>query len=274
MAELRIFSHLPDPRVWKATIAARLCGVEIEVRGAPLWELPGWLWDFDARPLTQADVEAAQAAEQAGRSVVRDGFLFVTDAYLEAMPFRGLPAAFSGDGRTGIFQSNSIMRAVARLGHERFPLYGRGPYEASRIDGFLDAGLIFAEGVEPYVSGLHQDGVDFDVYRRAYVAAKTYLGGINQALKPDRKFLVGGDVTLADICFVSELGVLSAEVTGADALAKSKLEPILGDRAQSNYRRAMGHFRRLADHPAFAPDVRPHLEMLEARKPPSGRSSG
>ena len=35
MSQLRIFSYLPNPRIWKATIAARLCGVEIEVRGAP-----------------------------------------------------------------------------------------------------------------------------------------------------------------------------------------------------------------------------------------------
>src|SRR6266851_2467649 len=33
MSELRIFSYLPNPRIWKATIAARLPGVEVEVRG-------------------------------------------------------------------------------------------------------------------------------------------------------------------------------------------------------------------------------------------------
>jgi glutathione S-transferase len=31
MSELRIFSYLPNPRIWKAMIAARLCGVEVEV---------------------------------------------------------------------------------------------------------------------------------------------------------------------------------------------------------------------------------------------------
>jgi hypothetical protein len=35
MAGLRIFSYLPNPRVWKATIAARFCGVDVEIRGAP-----------------------------------------------------------------------------------------------------------------------------------------------------------------------------------------------------------------------------------------------
>ena len=48
---LRIFSYLPSPRLAKATIAARLCGVALDVRGAAPRDLAGWLWDFDARPL-------------------------------------------------------------------------------------------------------------------------------------------------------------------------------------------------------------------------------
>src|SRR5215475_13132172 len=55
MADLRIFSYLPGPRVWKATIAARFCGVDVEVRGAAANELKSWLWDFDARPLSESE---------------------------------------------------------------------------------------------------------------------------------------------------------------------------------------------------------------------------
>ena len=57
MADLRIFSYLPNPRLFKATIAARLVDVEVEIRGARPKELAEWLWDFDARPLTDADRE-------------------------------------------------------------------------------------------------------------------------------------------------------------------------------------------------------------------------
>jgi hypothetical protein len=49
MSQLQIFSYLPNPRIWKATIAARLCGVEVEVRGTSPKELQSWLWNFDAR---------------------------------------------------------------------------------------------------------------------------------------------------------------------------------------------------------------------------------
>ena len=66
MSQLRIFSYLPNPRIWKATIAARLCGVEIEIRGAPPTELQSWLWDFDARPLSAADESFKRQPGDAG----------------------------------------------------------------------------------------------------------------------------------------------------------------------------------------------------------------
>src|SRR5271163_2626572 len=114
MSDLRIFSYLPNPRIWKATVAARLCGVEIEVRGTSTKELQSWLWDFDARPLS-GDEQAGLSDTAAGK-VGFTGVLHKTKAFMEAHPFGTVPAAFSPDGKIGIFESNSIMRAVARLG--------------------------------------------------------------------------------------------------------------------------------------------------------------
>ena len=57
MADLRIFSYLPNPRIYKATVAARYCDVDIELRSATPRELVDWLWDFDARPLRCPDEE-------------------------------------------------------------------------------------------------------------------------------------------------------------------------------------------------------------------------
>ena len=69
MADLRIFSCLPNPRVWKATIAARFCGVEIEVRGASGKELRNSLWDDDARPLNEDEQRALSSfANRTGRN--------------------------------------------------------------------------------------------------------------------------------------------------------------------------------------------------------------
>jgi glutathione S-transferase len=262
VTELRIFSYLPNPRIWKATIAARLCGVEVEVRGSSSRELQDWLWDFDARPLSEVDPRVAEGAERIGRIGFKGGRLFKTDAFLRAHPFGTVPAAFSPDGRIGIFESNSIMRAVARLGHERFALYGRNPYEASRIDGFLDTSLVFARDAQLYLFALRETDVSPDSHARAKEAFAIYAAGLEQALQPDRVFLVGEDVTLADICFVAEFSLFSNERTRHQALQKSGLEPILSNAHLAEYPRTMAHFARLAEHPAFAPDVRPYLEKL------------
>lgn len=271
MSHLRIFSYLPNPRIWKATIAARLCSVEIELRGAPPADLQSWLWDFDARPLSPAD---ESAEEQIGRTGFKGVKLRKTRAFLEAHPFGTVPAAFSPDGTVGIFESNSIMRAVARLGERRFPLYGHDAYEASRVDSFLDASLVFARDAQTYLLSLLDGSVSAEIQSRAGEALATYLGGIRRALLPDRRFLVGDGLTLADICFVAELALFSNERARREALERIGLSPILDDlRSDAAYTEAFAHFDRLRRHPAFAPDVEPYLEKIDrAQKPPPERT--
>ncbi|HSV07764.1 MAG TPA: hypothetical protein VLI07_14670, partial [Candidatus Binatus sp.] len=96
--QLRIFSYLPNPRIWKATIAARLCGVEIEVRGSSPKELQSWLWDFDARPLSGHE-PAVPAEVRIGKVGFQGTGLRKTDAFMVAHPFGTVPAAFSPDGK-------------------------------------------------------------------------------------------------------------------------------------------------------------------------------
>src|SRR5215470_3281565 len=166
MSQLRIFSYLPNPRIWKATIAARLCGVEVEVRGSTPKDLQSWLWDFDARPLSD-DEPATSGEVRVGTVGFRGTRLRKTVAFMDAHPFGTVPAAFSPDGKVGIFESNSIMRAVARLGESRFPLYGRGPYEASRVDSFLDASLVFARDSQVYLLALLDGTVSGEIQASA-----------------------------------------------------------------------------------------------------------
>jgi elongation factor 1-gamma len=260
MNQLRIFSYLPNPRIWKATIAARLAGVELEVRGSSPKELQSWLWDFDARPLAPHE----QVASQEVRGQV--GFkrsLHKTAAFIEAHPFGAVPAAFSPDGRVGIFESNSIMRAVARLGASRFPLYGSDEYEASRIDSFLDASLVFARDAQIYLLALGSEKLSAEIHARTRDGFGSYLGGINQALAHRRDFIVGNSITLADICFVAELSLFYNEKARAGELLKRGLEPILNTAVDAEFPRAMGHFTKLSKHPAFAPDVQPYLAKIE-----------
>lgn len=259
MSVLRIFTYLPNPRLWKAAIAARLCGLEIEVRGDAPPALRDWLWDFDARPL--ADGEADPAGPLARQP--RTGFnrvLYKTDAFLEAHPFGTVPAAFSPDGEVGIFESNSIMRTVARLGAESCQLYGNDAYEASRIDSFLDASLVFARDSQIYLLAMNADSVTPEIHARAKGAWETWMSGMDRALA-GRDHLVGDGITLADICFVCELTLFSREKTLHGKLAALGLSPIVGD--DGDYPNAMAHYHRLVSHEAFAPDVAPYLAKLE-----------
>jgi len=253
-----------NPRIWKATIAARLCGIDIEVRGTSPKELESWLWDFDARPLS-SDEEPGPTDVRVGQTGFTGIRLRKTDAFMKAHPFGTVPAAFSPEGEIGIFESNSIMRAVARLGERSFPLYGRGPYEASRVDSFLDASLVFARDAQTYLLSLLGGTLSPEIQSRARDALTTYLGGINRALMPEREYLVGDDVTLADICFFAELGLFSNERTRIRELEVKGLGPILNTALiDAAFTRASGHFMRLRGHPAFAPDVEPYLVKIES----------
>jgi glutathione S-transferase len=260
MSQLRVFSYLPNPRIWKATIVARLCGVDIDLRGASPKELQSWLWDFDARPFPATD--ATEASEVSGHAGFK-GKLHKTAAFLQAHPFGTVPAAFSPDGKVGIFESNSIMRAVARLGNVKLGIYGKDPYETSRIDSFLDASLVFARDSQIYLLALGSGSLSEEIYHRTRDAFAVYLAGINSALSGDRRFIAGDCLTLADVCFVAELALFHNEKPRARDLTKRGLEPILSGGLDERFPRAMAHFRRLAEHPAFAPDVIPYLQKIE-----------
>src|SRR4029077_5014336 len=268
MSDLRIFSYLPNPRIWKATIAARLSGVDVEVRGSSPKELQSWLWDFDARPLSEG--ERATSADTTSGKVGFTTKLHKSSAFLEAHPFGTVPAAFSPDGKTGIFESNSIMRAVARLGERRFPLYGRDAYEASRIDSFLDASLVFARDAQIYLLSLMSGTVMPEIHSRARDKCAVYAAGIIQALSPDREFIVGDKISIADICFVAELSLFSNEKARANALEKIGLALILHAKVEEEFPRAFAHFSKLRKHPAFAPDVEPYLKKIESYKQSEG----
>jgi len=186
---------------------------------------------------------------------------------MDAHPFGTVPAAFSPDGKVGIFESNSIMRAVARLGQETFPLYGRDAYEASRIDSFLDAALVFARDAQIYLLSLINGTVSSEIHARARDGFAVYVGGINQALSPNREFSVGDSIPLADICFVAELSLFFNEKARQGELRGKGLEPIVHARAGEEFPRAFAHFSSLSRHPAFAPDVEPYLAKIEKSKP-------
>ena len=257
MAVLRIFSYLPNPRVWKAAIAARLLGVEVEVVGDRPKALPGWLWDFDARPLEEAEKTPGNPHARASKRGFNAVTLYKTDAFLAAHPFGTVPAAFDPEGATGIFESNSILRAVARAAGG---LYGEGPYEAARIDSFLDAGLVFAREAQAYLLKLVAREATQELSDRMREAYEFYMDGIDNAAGLGGEGLAG-PFSIADIAFVCDFAQFRREEHMADRLADCGLEPIYLPGEQP---RAHAHFDRLRRLPAFAADLDGYVLETEA----------
>jgi glutathione S-transferase len=135
------------------------------------------------------------------------------------------------------------------------------------VDSFLDASLVFARDSQIYLLSLINGSVSPEIQTRMRDSFKVYLGGINQALSPDREFLVGENISIADICFVAELALFFNEKARAGELLKKGVEPILHAEIDAEFPRAFSHFARLGKHPAFAPDVEPYLKKIESHRP-------
>ena len=250
MADLRIVSYLPNPRLYKATIAARYSGATIEVVGAPPPEMPGWLWDYDARPIEDAERDTPEL-ERFARTTRRgfQGTLYKTDRFLEANPFGDVPAAFGADGSVGLFESNSIMRAAARLGPNAASICGETPLEQSRIDAFLDRTLLFARDVQPYLFSGGRDAASHATMTETF---ESFLEGIERALGTSA-FVAGQTLSLADIVFVCELALLSNEGRFAPELEKNGHAPLIPRLRE--FPNAFAHLGRLAAEPHFAEDL-------------------
>ena len=199
----RIFTYLPSPRVWKALIAAEILKIDLEIRADKPRNLDQWLWDFDAKPLKDLTNEKKILVKGT------KGFtntLKKTKRFLVLNPFGTVPVAFNPKGTIGIFESNSILRLIARLGKNKLNLYGKDTFTKSRIDSFLDVSLVFGALTQPFLLSLNSKkklpkAIIIDA-EKAYV---TYMNGIENSLKLNKtKFLISDDLSIADICFFCE----------------------------------------------------------------------
>lgn len=263
MADVRVFSYLPNPRLFKATIASRLNGVTLEIRGAPPAELKDWLWDYDAHPLSDAE-----RADEATLRIAKKGFsgaIHKTDDFLEQQPFGNVPAAFSGDGnKVGIFESNSIMRIVGRLGQDKNPLYGEDPYHATRIDSFLDASLSFAVESQKYLFAFGALDKLHDAHSAMAAAYETYMTGIDRALQTNQ-YICGDKLTLADIAYACEITLFALERHEQRKLKKIGLVPLFTSVA-THCLNAHAHLKKLLNDDAFTPDLTPFYNDMTMKK--------
>jgi glutathione S-transferase len=144
--------------------------------------------------------------------------------------------------------------------HSRF--YGHDAYEASRIDSFLDVSLVFARDSQIYLLALSDGTVDAAIHARAKEAFAIYASGLERALSLRRDTLVGTRITLADICFATELALFMNEHARAEQLSERGLDRILHPGVQNAYPLVFAHFARLVDHEHFRADLKRYVEKL------------
>ena len=254
---MKIFSYLPNPRVWKALIAAEFSGAEIEVVGDKPKNLGKWLWDFNAEELPEDARNDDSPHARKGRRGF-SGTLFKTDGFLKAHPFGTVPAAFSPDGAVGVFESNSILRAAARAGRNKTNLYGENGFQASRIDSFLDASLVFAREAQVYL--LSVESLSQENYDRMQAAYEFYLSGIESALEVS-KYLAGDELTIADISFVCDVGQFLRERFFREALEKQDFQPI-GGTLNQEFPKSFHHMIELSERPEFSKHLGSYMNGL------------
>ncbi len=257
---LRIFSYLPNPRVYKTLIAAEYCGVEVEVVGDKPAALAAWLWDYDARPLADDERTGDSPHARKGRRGFA-GTLYKTDTFLRTQPFATVPCAFGPGGEVGVFESNSILRTVARVGREQHNLYGDDAYSASRIDSFLDANLVFAGEAQVYL--LAMDKPTAALHSRMAAAYEFYLDGVESALGHSA-YLAGDALSIADISFVCDFAQFLREGHYAQQLEAAGL-PLISATGPADFPRAFEHLFELSERPEFAKHLGSYLDWYKKK---------
>ena len=243
---LKVFSYLPNPRVWKSVIAANIGGVEIEVVGDKPENLSSWLWDYDARELLEEEKTEDSPHLRKGKRGF-GGALYKTEEFLESHPFGTVPAAFSPDGEIGIFESNSILRSIARSS-KHTTLYGKSDFEASRIDSYLDANLVFAREAQVYL--LEIEHLTKEGYNRMTSAYEFYLSGIESSLSRI-KFIASDYLTIADISYVCDFAQFLREGHYQEVINQKGFDLISTNLAK-DYPLALKHLLDLSELEEFS----------------------
>ena len=72
-------------------ITAKLGGLDLEVVGDKPNNMPNWLWDFEARPISEDDKDNLKSYERISKRGFK-GSLYKTDEFINQHPFGTVPA--------------------------------------------------------------------------------------------------------------------------------------------------------------------------------------
>ena len=219
--------------------------------------LADWLWAYDAKALSDNDKSVSPHARKG--KIGFSGGLYKTDEFLEAHPFGTVPAAFVGDDKVGVFESNSIMRSVARLGNSD-SLYGKNdPSLSSRIDSFLDANLVFSREHQVYILSI--ESLSEYTYDRMKSAYEFYLDGIESALSKS-EYISGDFLTLADISYVCDFSQFLREGKYQEILKEQGFNIISQD-IKDTHPKSINHLLKLSEQEEFSSVMGSYLDWYK-----------
>ena len=258
MNKIRIFSYLPNPRVWKSIITAKIGGIDLEIIGDKPNNMPNWLWDFDAKPISVEDKSKLKSFEIKSKRGFK-GSLYKTDDFIEQHPFGTVPAGFIGEERMGVFESNSILRAVARECKDKSLYGGDDSNLTSRIDSFLDANLVFSREFQVYL--LELEDITNYTFERTKASYEFYLDGLEKSLSLSR-FIAGDQLTIADISFVCEFAQFLREGHYLEQLEIKNLT-LISKNFQADYPLTFQHFKALSNKEEFSDVMGSYLDWYK-----------
>ena len=150
---------------------------------------------------------------------------------------------------------------MARAGADQRNLYGKDGYEASRIDSFLDANLVFAREAQVYLLGM--DSLTEEMHGRMAAAYEFYLSGVDQALAQS-EFLVGDELSIADISFVCDFAQYLREGHYEEQLAAAGL-PLISDNGLGDFPHAYQHMLKLSETEPFSTRMGSYLNWYRKK---------
>tara|TARA_A100001388_G_scaffold150953_1_gene112233 strand:- start:2610 stop:3335 length:726 start_codon:yes stop_codon:yes gene_type:complete len=239
-------------------ITAKLGGLDLEVVGDKPNNMPNWLWDFEARPISEDDKNNLKSYERISKRGFK-GSLYKTDEFINQHPFGTVPAGFVGDEHLGVFESNSILRAVARECKDKTLYGGEDINLKSRIDSYLDANLVFSREFQVYL--LELEDITKYTYERTKSAYQFYMDGLENSLSKNN-FLAGDSLSIADISFVCEFAQFLREGHYLNQL-KSKNLSLISENFQTDYPLTFKHFKNLCNKKEFSDVMGTYLDWYK-----------
>ena len=246
-------------------ITAKLGGLDLEVVGDKPNNMPNWLWDFEARPISEDDKDNLKSYERISKRGFK-GSLYKTDEFINQHPFGTVPAGFVGDEHLGVFESNSILRAVARECKDKTLYGGEDINLKSRIDSYLDANLVFSREFQVYL--LELEDITKYTYERTKSAYQFYMDGLENSLSKNN-FLAGDSLSIADISFVCEFAQFLREGHYAESLRAQGFD-LITENFNSNYPKTHEHLLLLAEREEFSSVFGSYLDWYKTQLKSAG----